>query len=372
MNITRSNYEIYFIDYLEGNLDTSAQAALDKFLQVNPDLKEELKSFKPVKLEAEKIQYKDKDKLKKNVSDLLFAEKNFNKTCIARLEGDLTPQQQKEFDEYLNKNPELKKQYKKFTKTKLKPFAVFYQNKSGLKKMRIIHDKRYRRIVTGIISMAASVILFFIFFVQPNINNNNTSEPQIAEAEVKVDLEKKKEKIPPKDEEKSKKEEKKDKTQIKNNKNTSDKKKSKTVNPVKKNKSSDVFRSDIMDNIIVENLPPEKVPVKTINDCSGQAIALLDIPAVSTNNKHRHSKQEYEEYLTLQEFLSKQVREKIIDKTKRVEQIDFWDVAQAGVRGISKITGKDMKLENEYDENGKLKIIAFNSENFSFSTSVRK
>lgn len=40
--ITRENYEIYFIDYLEGILSSEEVAMVNNFLTVNPDLKEEL------------------------------------------------------------------------------------------------------------------------------------------------------------------------------------------------------------------------------------------------------------------------------------------------------------------------------------------
>ena len=42
MKINRNNYEAFFIDYLEGNLDEKMVDDFIEFLQQNPDLKEEL------------------------------------------------------------------------------------------------------------------------------------------------------------------------------------------------------------------------------------------------------------------------------------------------------------------------------------------
>ena len=43
--LSRSNYEIYFLDYYEGNLTESQRRELMSFLEQNPDLKEEFDSF---------------------------------------------------------------------------------------------------------------------------------------------------------------------------------------------------------------------------------------------------------------------------------------------------------------------------------------
>ena len=42
MKINRNNYEVFFMDYLDGNLDESVVNDFIEFLQKNPDLKEEL------------------------------------------------------------------------------------------------------------------------------------------------------------------------------------------------------------------------------------------------------------------------------------------------------------------------------------------
>ena len=42
MRIDRSNYEIWFIDWLDGNLNSNQVEKLKLFLNENPDLEEEL------------------------------------------------------------------------------------------------------------------------------------------------------------------------------------------------------------------------------------------------------------------------------------------------------------------------------------------
>ena len=38
--ITRENYEIYFMEYMDGNLSAREQAEVEAFLLVHPDLRE--------------------------------------------------------------------------------------------------------------------------------------------------------------------------------------------------------------------------------------------------------------------------------------------------------------------------------------------
>ena len=40
--ITRENYEVYFIDYMDGNLSERERAEVEAFLLVHPDLQEQL------------------------------------------------------------------------------------------------------------------------------------------------------------------------------------------------------------------------------------------------------------------------------------------------------------------------------------------
>ena len=42
MNINRNNYELFFIDFYDGNLTDAQKHELDLFLEENSDLKEEL------------------------------------------------------------------------------------------------------------------------------------------------------------------------------------------------------------------------------------------------------------------------------------------------------------------------------------------
>ena len=68
MKINQSNYEAYFLDYIEGNLDSHHERELNQFLDQNPHLKQELESFAPVTLTPEDVVYENKAALKRSAN----------------------------------------------------------------------------------------------------------------------------------------------------------------------------------------------------------------------------------------------------------------------------------------------------------------
>ena len=117
MRINRENYEAYFIDYLEGNLDELLVNDFIEFLQNNPDLKEELSLFESHTVPSENTSFEHKEKLYKDKFD---AEKEFNQASIACLEEDISTAEKTNFHNYLSKHPEKKRDFILFGKTKLK------------------------------------------------------------------------------------------------------------------------------------------------------------------------------------------------------------------------------------------------------------
>jgi hypothetical protein len=118
MNISRDNYEPFFLDYLEGNLDDCLIDQFLDFLEQNPDLKEELHLFETINLPVEEVVFNGKKELIKTCAE----EKYLPETrMIAYLEGDLDEPGKLSFETYLEEFPELWKEYQLYTKTRLVP-----------------------------------------------------------------------------------------------------------------------------------------------------------------------------------------------------------------------------------------------------------
>jgi hypothetical protein len=132
MNINRNTYEIFIIDYLEGNLNPVQVSELLLFLEQNPDLKQELENLELVYLTQNEITPIDKTHLKKPEFNLI--KKSFEHLLIANIEGDNTPDESSELIKAKHLYPELVQEERLFFLTKLVPdLSVHFTNKKALK-----------------------------------------------------------------------------------------------------------------------------------------------------------------------------------------------------------------------------------------------
>ena len=130
MMITRDNYEPFFLDYLEGNLDENMIDQFLDFLELNPDLKEELHLFENIKLPEEQVVFAGKEHLYKSANDEKAA---FERKAVAFIEGDLKDKERKSFETYIAGRPELQKEIGLFAKTRLiADTGIKFQNKQSL------------------------------------------------------------------------------------------------------------------------------------------------------------------------------------------------------------------------------------------------
>ncbi len=61
MKITRQNYEHWFIDFIEGNLNPNDEALVREFVQINPDLNNELEDLLSCNMVPIQTKFQNKD-----------------------------------------------------------------------------------------------------------------------------------------------------------------------------------------------------------------------------------------------------------------------------------------------------------------------
>lgn len=151
MKITRDNYEIFFLDYLDGNLEEQDMDQFLDFMEQNADLKEELRSLEQISLPEDMAVMPGKDKLYKIQEE----EKPIaDDKLVAYLEGDLEEGNRALFESYLATHPELRKEYTIFEKTRLKPdTSIRFAHKKKL------YKKPASVIVMNWVARAAAVIV---------------------------------------------------------------------------------------------------------------------------------------------------------------------------------------------------------------------
>lgn len=117
-NITRHNYEAYFLDYLEGELSGELKLEMEAFLKANPDLAVELEEFENVSLEPEGAHAKWDGLKIPNVQDLAENEALREQLYFRCAEGQANGHDEKLLAELLA-HEQFQKEYTLWTKLKL-------------------------------------------------------------------------------------------------------------------------------------------------------------------------------------------------------------------------------------------------------------
>ena len=159
MNLTRANYEIWFLDYSEGKLDPAQIEAVRRFVMDNADLARELDAYAPALSVDPLLSFPNKDRLKK----ALYEDAEYlGNTMVASLEGDLTNKEQETFEKWMADKPEAKELFQRFDRVQLKPdLGIHYLRKAQLKrKFALYPDWRW-------ITSIAALLVLVLFVFQP-------------------------------------------------------------------------------------------------------------------------------------------------------------------------------------------------------------
>jgi hypothetical protein len=348
MNINRNNYESYFVDYLEGNLDEKLVDDFIEFLQQNPELKKELSLFDFISIVPENVEFRKKDKLYKEKYD---AEKAFNQAAIERLEGEISEKENKNFREYLAKHPEKEKEAALFNDTKLKPDESVVFNKKR---------KLYRRPIGKTVllwSVRAAAVFVFAFLLYVLTNQPASylvPENQVASVEKKDT----KKEVQPVVEEKTGTKE----TPARQNKK---KEQTKTTTPVIKKpapkpKETKNLRETTKGRMEGENLALHRIP-EDVPEKMNRIITVPlnnNMPAATLSAMRLKMIEEppvYEE-----RFLTDAIKEKT-----GIDKLSFDKIKKAGLNFVSTIT-KD-NLSYETNEEGRITEINYDSRLLAFS-----
>lgn len=350
MNINRSNYEIYFLDYLDGNLpDDQIDDFLD-FFEKNPDLNDELKSVSSIKLPKISYVFQEKEALKKNE---LTGSSIFDYHAVAFMEGDLEEEDQSLFLAQIANNREKERQFDQFLKTKLQPdVGVVFTDKERL------YKKPAKKVFLIWVGRAAAAILLLIgtwtfLNIQqghhpadhPIQNPTVASRPQLITPEEKQFSEQNIE------------------SKIENSVPSADTKSLAVVDPnvAKQLKKSDKSTLKMEEIAIVhrEKAPPLIAPLA----------AELGMPMVGEGNSlmamRKRTREKQSNYLSVDEYLAQKVL-----RQKPGESVSLSGVLDAGLEAVSNVSND--RVFYETDQQGKISKISVNTRLLAFSIPFRK
>ncbi len=358
MDINRNNYESFFMDYLDGGMPPDQVIELMSFLKENPDLKTELEEFEEINIKPDNKRFESKTSLKKS---FIVNDSNFDNFCIASLEGDLTKEEMTLFQTWLQQNPIKAREFELYKKTRLIPEKITFDFKLTLKKSSVA--RIFTPKVRGYFSAAASIIILlalYIFISKPGINESTVI------SEIITDTTTVETKSQPGQESLTKPNI--EKEIIPYNKPGSNNLVEKPVITQDVNigpdKSNHLIQPDTID------LTLKKIQRKEINPLQEKSIIAalvpIKVPDVVENTQNN---------LTLSQMAVKTFKSEILKEEKNKinpDKFTLWDIADAGIIGINKIIGWKMDFDKEYNDDGELIALGFDSNTISLYHTMNK
>lgn len=369
MKITRQNYEPFFIDFLEGRLSAEEKKELKGFLELNPDLKAELEDFDEIIVPEDSKPFFKKEGLKKGGNANEINEDNFEQFCIAAAENDLEDRKKEKLIEYIGEDKLKKGVFDLYSKIRLEPEnSVIFENKELLYVSRTINIKK--RKIFALVSVAASVIILLsLFFLyespEPSGISETVQQPdsrlpepfvrsytaqEVYKSEAVSDI--------PGDEVA-------DQT-AKIGSETFSEDAFPEITRLDDSQYSLYFPeiNNRYDMIKIESLPPGAFASALKREIQFQPANLQIYDGSVKPDEIRNQP------LSIQS-LAQQLTANLIDPAKipviGEEGVSMWQIADAGIKGFTRITGREVHFEKETNEEGKTVAFVFESGNFGIS-----
>ncbi len=372
MEINRHNYEAYLLDLIEGSLSVEEQRELQNFLLLNPDCNAELGEQEPWMLEMEQVSYSNSEHLKKEFPGptSILTDHNFDLFSIARMEGDLTAEQSAAHQSMLIDDEQLSERWSEWQKTRLESEPLIYQGKD-----RLIHRKGLKRRVIWmtVVSTAAAITLLIVLFrTGPPVPQQELSvqTPQEGMSELAIQ-------VPAQADERSNQAVVDLSTQTKVDLPTQT-----IVDPsLKITSNSPVHRAK--DPVVSNNSEPDRslehdseldvtsqddlqakvsgISLKQLNSLSAAIEAVPD----QIEPLHVRPVPNHMSSLSIAQISEMDLQEVVKDYTEE-KDISLLKIANAGIKGINKITKSDISLMASRDEKGDVSGFQLKSKRFSF------
>ncbi|MFA5817793.1 MAG: hypothetical protein WC854_00760 [Bacteroidales bacterium] len=361
MKIDRSNYEIWLIDWLDGNLSDLQVELLKLFLSENPELKEEFDGLTAVSLKPSERSFPHKDQLKKSIAVLSGSQ--FEYLCVAYLENDLSAGQQTELMESINQDYEKKRTFELIQKIRLDPAGISYKHKNQLIKKTAV-QRVMRFAVIGLSAAATIALLIMTYLIiprnLPDETNTTTQNIVIDSTLFKRAVDKVPDKI------------------ITDKKPVLSKLKRENLFAGVQKNNSVIIQSDptaLMPNDSLHRNPDDleiqltKIPFYAEIDLKKRSVS----NTLVASNSNLIIPTYDDERSNLSRFFAKTFREKILKENISLDSpLKGYEIAEAGVTGLNKLLGWEMALDKNNDENGELRSVYFSSKILKFNAPVKK
>jgi hypothetical protein len=157
MMINRHNYEEFFLLYADDELNSQQRAAVELFVQQNPDMAVELETLQQMKLQPEEhIVFPDKSSLFKT-TDVEININNYEEFFFLYIDRELDETAREKVEKFVLQHPQVQDEFTLLKQTVLQPEAIVFTDKSSL------YRKEERKVAyIGFVRMAVAAAVIGI------------------------------------------------------------------------------------------------------------------------------------------------------------------------------------------------------------------
>ncbi len=178
-DINKHNYEAYWLDFLEGNLNADDAQALQAFFMQHPEIKPEAFNVDEFSLNPESIAFENKSALQRdeNIPELSVQDA----LLIGLLENTLSGKQKTEAETLIQTNRHAAEDYKLYQQTRLIANTdICYQGKHTLKRKIITRAFLIKYVSVAAVFLGLVLGLVFLRLTPQSDNLANNTQPKPA------------------------------------------------------------------------------------------------------------------------------------------------------------------------------------------------
>lgn len=368
-NIGIHNYEEHIVNYLDGKLNPVEAAELFLFLEIHPELGEDLDELREMTVEPDlNIVYNFKDvlKLSHDADAQQISAENYLYYFTAFVEGDLSQNGMNAVDKFVDQNPGYKTDLLLLKECKIEPpQATVYPDKSELKKKAGIIIPMSIRWA----AVAASLLVLFTVYIRLEPTTTESVNQTLAKTEITVKEEPQRESV------------------INNPENTIALPDKKTNNkPADKKPTGNIeakqiqsVKSDKVERVsALSAMPALKSTIsysRTFDASLRETYSSLfdDISlsqqiwlAYAENHSEEDSRNENRPGLNVGRRFNQYLQSGTQVASQVSESFSGWMLADIGIKGINLLTDKELRLVREVQQNGTTGDVFLKSDDASY------